>query len=53
LGLITDGMTNNEIAHKLFVSVTTVGTHRKNLLAKLEAKNTASLVRIAAQMQLI
>ncbi|HKO82195.1 MAG TPA: response regulator transcription factor [Chitinophagaceae bacterium] len=53
LGLIADGMTNAEIAQKLFISITTVDTHRKNLLAKLEAKNTASLVRIAAQLQLI
>lgn len=53
LALIVDGMTNNEIAKTLFISVTTVETHRKNLLAKLEAKNTASLVRIATQMQLI
>src|SRR5687768_8763829 len=45
LELIADGMTNGEIARKLFISVTTVVTHRKNLLAKLEAKNTASLVR--------
>ncbi|HAZ92362.1 MAG TPA: DNA-binding response regulator, partial [Chitinophagaceae bacterium] len=32
---------------------TTVDTHRKNLLAKFEAKNTASLVRIASQLHLI
>jgi DNA-binding NarL/FixJ family response regulator len=53
LELIAGGMTNNEIALKLFISSTTVDTHRKNLLAKLEAKNTASLIRIAAQLQLI
>jgi len=53
LELIADGMTNIEIAQKLFISVTTVDTHRKNLLAKLEARNTASLVRIATQLQLI
>lgn len=53
LVLIAEGMTNNEIAKNLFISVATVETHRKNLLAKLEAKNTASLVRIATQMQLI
>ncbi|MFI5128500.1 MAG: response regulator [Chitinophagales bacterium] len=53
LELIVDGMTNNEIAQKLFISVTTVDTHRKNLLAKLSAKNTASLVRIATQMHLV
>lgn len=53
LELIADGMTNNEIAQKLFISTTTVDTHRKNLLAKFEVKNTASLIRIAAQKQLI
>jgi len=53
LELIADGMTNIEIAQKLFISVTTVDTHRKNLLAKLEARNTASLVRIATQLRLI
>lgn len=53
LELIAEGMTNNEIAAKLFISSTTVDTHRKNLLSKLEAKNTASLVRIAAQKNLI
>jgi DNA-binding NarL/FixJ family response regulator len=45
--LIADGMTNAEIAQKLFISVTTVDTHRKNLLTKLEAKNTAALIKIA------
>src|SRR5665647_1064993 len=51
LELIAEGMTNNVIAQKLFISSTTVDTHRKNLLAKFEAKNTASLIRIAAQMK--
>jgi DNA-binding NarL/FixJ family response regulator len=53
LELIASGMTNNEIGVKLFISPSTVDTHRKNLLAKFEAKNTASLIRIAAQMQFI
>lgn len=53
LGLIADGLTNNEIAQKLFISVTTVDTHRKNLLAKFEARNIASLVRMAVQMKFI
>jgi DNA-binding NarL/FixJ family response regulator len=47
LALIADGFTNQEIADRLFVSVTTVDTHRKNLLQKLMAKNTAALVKIA------
>jgi DNA-binding NarL/FixJ family response regulator len=53
LGLIADGLTNNEIAQKLFISVATVDTHRKNLLAKFECKNIASLIKLAMQMQLI
>jgi DNA-binding NarL/FixJ family response regulator len=53
LELIADGMTNNEIAAKLFISVTTVDTHRKNLLAKFDARNIASLIKAAMQMQLL
>lgn len=53
LELIADGMTNNEIAARLFISVSTVDTHRKNLLAKFESKNIASLIKAAVQMQLI
>lgn len=53
LELIAAGMTNNEIATKLFVSSTTVDTHRKNLLSKFEVKNTASLIKMAVQMQMI
>lgn len=53
LELIAEGMTNNEIAGKLFISVTTVDTHRKNLLAKFDVRNTASLIRTATRQQLI
>jgi DNA-binding NarL/FixJ family response regulator len=53
LGLIANGMTNGEIAQQLFISVATVDTHRKNLLAKFEVKNTALLIKMAAQLQLI
>lgn len=53
LELIANGLTNNAIAEKLFVSVTTIDSHRKNLLAKFKAKNIASLIKAAVQMQLI
>jgi DNA-binding NarL/FixJ family response regulator len=43
--LIVNGLTNQEIADTLCLSVRTVETHRKNILAKLELKNTASLVK--------
>ncbi len=50
---IGDGMTNQEIAAKLFLSPATVDTHRKNILAKLELKNTASLIKYAAENKLL
>ncbi len=53
LELIADGLTNGEIAQKLFISTTTVDSHRKNLLAKFEAKNTALLIRTAAQLHFL
>jgi DNA-binding NarL/FixJ family response regulator len=53
LGLIADGLTNSEIAEKLFISITTVDTHRKSLLTKFNVKNTASLIRLAMQYQSI
>ena len=53
LELIAGGMTNNEIGEKLFISPSTVDTHRKNLLSKFEAKNTAALVHLASQMHFI
>jgi DNA-binding NarL/FixJ family response regulator len=53
LVMISEGLTNLQIADKLFVSVTTVDTHRKNLLSKFEAKNTATLIKLASQFQFI
>lgn len=44
LELICREYTTSEIAEKLFVSTRTVETHRKHLLEKLGAKNTAGLV---------
>lgn len=49
LHYIADGFTNPEIAEKLFISPLTVDSHRKNLIVKLNAKNTAMLVKVAAQ----
>lgn len=53
LELIAEGMTNNEIGQKLFISTTTVDTHRKNLLIKFAAKNTAELVKLAFMNKVI
>lgn len=53
LGLIVEEHTTDEIAAKLFISPTTVISHRKSLLRKLQAKNTAGLVKAAFEYQLI
>mgnify|MGYP001584831838 CR=1 FL=1 len=43
--LISNGLNNNEIADKLFISVLTVNKHRNNILAKSDSKNTAQLIK--------
>lgn len=53
LQLIAEGLTNNQIADKLYISPLTVDSHRKNLLTKLNVKNTASLIRIAIEQGLL
>jgi len=53
LGLIVDEYTTQEIADKLFISFGTVETHRRNILSKLGARNTAGLVRIALEYKLL
>lgn len=53
LVLVTEGLTNAEIADKLFISIDTVDTHRKNLYNKLGVKNTATLIRYALKNNLI
>lgn len=53
LELISKGLTNKEIAAKLFVSSRTIETHRANILKKLEVKNTAELIKKAAKINLI
>lgn len=52
LKLIVNEFTNQEIADKLFVSVRTVDAHRRNLLQKTGAKNTAGLVKFALKNNL-
>jgi len=44
LQLIANGLSSKEIARHLSISFYTVQTHRKNMLAKVGAKNTAELV---------
>ena len=53
LKLIALEFSNSEIAEKLFISIRTVDTHRRNLLEKLGVKNTAGLVKFAIQKGLV
>lgn len=53
LRLIVDEHTTQEIADKLFISFGTVETHRRNILSKLGARNTAGLVRITMEYKLL
>lgn len=53
LRLLSEEYTTKEIADSLFLSVHTVETHRKNLLNKLQVKNTVGLVRYALEQKLI
>lgn len=53
LKYITLEYTTQEIADQLFISQNTVNTHRKNLLSKLNAKNTAGLVKYAIENNIL
>jgi len=44
LSLISEGLTNNEIADRIFISAHTVASHRKNLMRKFQARNNVDLV---------
>ena len=49
LTLISVGLTNVQIAEKLFLSSHTVNTHRKNIMQKLRVNNTAAMVMYAVK----
>jgi DNA-binding NarL/FixJ family response regulator len=53
LKLICREYSNAEIAEKLFLSVSTIETHRKNLISKLGVNNTVGLVKFALKHRLI
>jgi DNA-binding NarL/FixJ family response regulator len=53
LQLISEGLSNKEIADKIFLSTRTVDTHRYNILQKFKAKNTAEMLNKALKLKLI
>lgn len=44
MGLLADGASAKNIANRLFLSINTVTTHRKNILSKSQAPNTTALL---------
>lgn len=53
LKLIAEGLSNEDIAKELNISLATVKTHRSNLLSKTSSNNTASLIMYALKNKLI
>jgi two-component system response regulator NreC len=53
LTLIAQGLSNQEIAEKLVISVKTVNRHRENIMTKLDLHNRVELVRYAIEKGLI
>jgi DNA-binding NarL/FixJ family response regulator len=51
--LISQGLSNNEIAERLFISSRTVAGHRNNLLQKTGSKNSVSLAVFAIRNSLV
>ena len=53
LGLVAEGNSNQEIANRLFVSLSTVKTHNQNLFEKLDVKRRTQAVEKAKKLNLI
>ncbi len=53
LELISQGLSNQEIAEKLFVSLSTVKTHSANIFIKLDASRRTQAVQKARELRLI
>ncbi|MDI9311932.1 MAG: LuxR C-terminal-related transcriptional regulator [Limnohabitans sp.] len=53
LEYIAKGLSNEEIAKKLFVSISTIKTHNQNLYAKLDVKSRTQAIEKAKRLQII
>ena len=51
--LIAEEYSNREIAEKLYISIGTVETHRRNIFQKMGAKNMAGLIHRAYQFGIL
>jgi len=50
---IADGSTSKEIAEKLFISLSTVKSHRNNIMKKLKVNDMASLIKMAIKKGIV
>lgn len=53
LALLASGLTSQQMADQLFLSALTIETHRRNLLTKFNASNSAVLIRLAVACGLL
>ncbi len=53
LELMAEGLSNQEIANRLFVSLNTIKTHSSNLFEKLEVKRRTQAIETAKKIQLL
>ena len=53
LKLIAEELTTAQIAKTLFISSHTANSHRKNIMQKLGARNTAGLIRLSFENKLL
>ncbi len=53
LKLVADGLTNQQIANSLFLSMATIDTHRRNLFIKCKVNNVASLIKLANKYKML
>lgn len=51
--LVANGFTDQQIAEQLFISYHTMNSHRKNIIVKLDAKNTAELIKKSIEKRYI
>lgn len=52
LELVAEGLNNQQMAERLFISTRTVETHRMNIMQKLDIHDAANLVRFAINLKI-
>jgi DNA-binding CsgD family transcriptional regulator len=53
LQLVAEGLTSEDIASRLFISIKTVSTHRRHIMKKINLKSVAELTRYAISEGLV